>query len=148
MKRFLTIFLAFCVSLFADSMYTLDNIKSLDIYIANKTSFIGSEEKEQLNKMLKTTLSENGFVFGSSDPVDLVLVIGSKEIDDEFVINIDFILAEEVTANRGGKNIKTFANTYQASELIQSDSPLEDTKQTIEMMLLQFIKSYKADNEE
>jgi hypothetical protein len=124
-------------------------MRSLDIYIANKTPFIGHEEKAEITELLKTTLSENGFVFDAHDPINLIVAINSKEYDsDEFVINLDFILAEEVTAHREGKDVKTFANTYHTSELIESDEPFVDTMQTIEIMLQQFIKSYKLDNEE
>ncbi len=148
MRRVLALIFILATLLRAESMYTLDNIKSLDVYIANKTPFIGSEEKEEITKLLVSTLSENGFVFNESDPIDLILSISSKEIDDESVINIDFILAEEVDAHRGGKTIKTFANTYQTNELIESDNPYIDTLSTIEMMLMQFIKSHKLDNED
>lgn len=146
MKKILLIFVVFISFLYADSLFTLDGVQKLDIYIANKTSFIGTKEKDEIKKLLKDELSQNGFIFGEVDPIVLVLAISSKEIDENFVINIDFILAEEVTAHRGGKNIKTFANTYQMSELIESNEPLEDTKRTIDIILQQFIKSHKQDN--
>lgn len=146
MRRLIFLFLLLKSLLIADSMYTLDHIKNLSIYVASKTSFIGSEEKDNIKKLLETTLSENGFELNKADPIDLVVEISSKEVGDEFVININFILAQEVSATRGAKSVKTFANVYQNSMLIESDNPYKDTLDSIDILLLEFIKSYKEDN--
>lgn len=132
--------------LFSDSFYTLDNVKSLNIYLANKTSFLGKEDKKRVEAIVKTKLLQNGFVFDEADPITLMIKISSKEIKDSYVVNIELRLAEEVTTHRKG-NIKTYANTYFKSELIETSTPYEDTIEIIEDMLEKFIKAHKDDNE-
>lgn len=146
MKKLVFLLLLLKSLLIADSMYTLDHIKNLSVYIASKTSFIGNEERVNIKKIIETTLSESGFVFDKPDPIDLVVEISSKEFGDEFAININFILAQEVSAIRGTNSVKTFANVYQNSLLISSDNPYKDTLESIDILLLEFVKSYKEDN--
>lgn len=145
MKTLIFLFL-FSGMLFSDSFYTLDNVKSLNIYLANKASFLGKEEKKKIEQIVKAKLLQNGFVFEEADPITLMIKISSKEIKDTYVVNIELRLAEEVTTHRKD-NIKTYANTYFKSELIETSIPYEDTLETIEDMLEKFIKAHKDDNE-
>lgn len=145
MKTLIFLFL-FSGMLFSDSFYTLDNVKSLNIYLANKTSFLGKEEKKKVEAIVKAKLLQNGFVFDEADPITLMIKISSKEIKDSYVVNVELRLAEEVTTHRKG-DIKTYANTYFKSELLETSTPYEDTLEIIEDMLEKFIKAHKDDNE-
>lgn len=145
MKKFLFLSIFFISSLFGESLFTLDGVKNLNFYLANKTTFLGAKEKKEIESLVKEELEENGFTFGEVDAIILVLAISSKEVEERQVVNIDFILAEEVTAHRE-EDVKTFANTYQMSELIATDEAYEETLEMIKIMLHQFIKSHKEDN--
>ncbi|OHE06358.1 MAG: hypothetical protein A2513_02990 [Sulfurimonas sp. RIFOXYD12_FULL_33_39] len=116
------------------------------MYLANKTTFLGNEEKSEIEKIIKTKLQESGFIFGEVDPITLVVKISSKEVHDTQVVNIELRLSEEVTTHRKG-NIKTYAVTYFKSELIETSSPYEDTIEIINAMLDKFINAHKDDNQ-
>lgn len=146
MKKLLLILLI-CSSLFSKSIYTLDNVKNLHIYFANKSGFLDKQDKDKILQYIKNELTKAGFVLGKTDSSTFFLKVSAKEVDDTYIINVQSGLAEEVITRRKD-NIETFAYTYFASELIESDEPKEDTVEVIEFLLNQFIVAYKDDNEE
>jgi len=108
---------------------------------------MSKKEKDKIVKYIKGELTKAGFVLGKADSSTFFFKVNAKEVDDTYIINIQSGLAEEVTTSRKD-NIETFAYTYFASELIESDEPIEDTVEMIEFLLNQFIVAYKDDNEE
>lgn len=142
----LLLILCFSTLLFSKSLYTLDNVKNLNFYLANKTDFLSSDDKKKIEQIIKDELIKNGFVFGKTDATLFLVIVNAKEIGDSFAINIEIGLAEEVTTRRAG-NIKTLAHTYTTSELIESSKPYEDTVETIKILLARFLEAYKDDNE-
>jgi hypothetical protein len=109
--------------------------------------FIGKDEKIQLKKFVKDKLLKAGFVFGKVDSAFIIVRLNAKEIDDTYIINIDLGLAEDVATFRKD-NTETFAYTYLAGSMIESDEPMEDTKEYIAFLLYEFIAAHKEDNEE
>ncbi|MFA6760179.1 MAG: hypothetical protein WCR69_03910 [Sulfuricurvum sp.] len=148
MKKLLLFLALLLSSLRADSMFTLDHINNLSVYIDSRTPFMGSEERDEVKSLILSTLGANGFVFNQRDPVDLIVEITAKEVEDEMAISINFILSQEVMARRGEQRVMTFANVYQQNQLIISDDPMGDTLSTVEVMMLEFLKSHAADNDE
>ena len=146
MKKIILILL-FNIYLLGSSIYTLDNIKNVGIYIENKTDFLGKEDKKKITEYITEELKKVGFIFGKTDSDTIVLKINSKELDGTYFIHVSFALAEDIITRREG-NIEALANTYLASELIESDEPTEDTIELVEFLLAQFIAAYKDDNEE
>lgn len=142
----LLLILCFSTLLFSKSLYTLDGVRNLNFYLVNKTDFLSSSNKQEIEKIIKDELIKNGFIFGKPDATLFLVSINAKEINDSFAINIEIGLAEDVTTHRKG-NIKTLAHTYLASELIESDRPYEDTVETIKLLLTQFLEAHKDDNE-
>ena len=146
MKKLLFIILT-CSSLFSASIYTLDNVKNLNIYFANKSGFLEKEQKNDISKSIKKELEKAGFIFGKADSVTFFVKVQAKEIDDAYIINIQLGIAEDVITKRKD-NIETFSFTYLRSELIESDEPYEDTVDMINFLLNEFIVAHKDDNEE
>jgi len=134
-------------SLFSSTIYTLDNVKNLNFYLDSNAGFIGKEEKKDISQFAKDTLKKAGFVFGMTDSIIAVVKINSKEVDSTYVINIQFGLAEDVVTMRKDK-IETFAYTYLANTMIESDEPYEDTLEYLQFLLYEFIAVHKEDNEE
>ncbi len=147
MIRNLLIILFTCSLLFSKSIYTLDNVKNINLYFENKSGFLDKNQKESISKYIKTELEKASFIFGEADSIIFFVKVNAKELDGTYIINIQLGIAEEVVTNRKDK-IETFAYTYIGSEMIESDEPYEDTLEMIEFLLHQFIEAHKDDNEE
>lgn len=132
--------------LFGDSLYTLDGVKNLNLYLDNKAQCFSKDDKNNIEQFVKKELSSSGFVFGERDSIIFLVMLNSKQVGNTHAINIEIALAEEVEAIRG-KRLKTFALTYMASQMIESTQPYNDTIEALEMLLIDFTKSHKEDNE-
>ena len=137
------IFLAilFSAQLFSASIYTLDNIRDLNLYIDNQTVFM---DKKELKKELTKKLEKAGFVFGVTDSLILVVKIQSLEIEDSIAIYISLGLGEEVITKRKDK-IETFSYTYMETKLIEGYEPKEDTNEALDTLINDFIAAYEDD---
>jgi hypothetical protein len=133
-------------ALFSDSLYTLDGVKNLNLYLDNKAQCFSKNDKNKLEEFIKKELSSSGFVFGERDSIIFLVMLNSKQLGNTHAINIEIALAEEVEATRV-KKLKSFALTYLASQMIESTQPYNDTLEALEMLLIDFIKSHKEDNE-
>ena len=130
-------------TLFSASIYTLDNVNALNLYIANETDFMN---KKELKKELTSKLEKAGFVFGETDALILVVKIQSLEIEDSMAITVSVVLGEEVTTKRKDK-IETFSYTYLESKFIEGYEPKEDTMEALNSLIDDFIAAHKDDNE-
>jgi len=139
----LVIVLIFSIELFASSIYTLDNIRDLNLYIDNQTDFM---DKKEIKEALSQKLEAAGFVFGETDALILVIKIKSLEIEESMAITVSVGLGEEVITRRKDK-IETFAYTYIESKFIEGYDPKEDTEEALNALIDDFIAAYKDDNE-
>ncbi|WP_372999310.1 hypothetical protein [Sulfurimonas sp.] len=145
MKKII-LFLLICSSLFSQSFYTLDNIKSLSLYMPNKATYMDKEQKKSLKDSVVNRLTDAGFVFGKTDATTFMLKIDSISVNDTEVIYIQLGIGEEVLTSRPGK-IHSFAFTYLANDFIDSDEPLQDTIESVNFLMSEFLEAYKDDNE-
>jgi hypothetical protein len=145
MKKII-LFLLVCSSLFSQSFYTLDNVKSLSLYMPNKATYMDKEQKKNLKDSVIKRLKDAGFVFGKTDATTIMIKIESISVDDTEVIHVQLALGEEVLTSRPGK-IHTFALTYLATDFIDSDEPLQDTIESVDFLMSEFLEAYKDDNE-
>ena len=145
--RKIILFLLIYSSLFSASIYTLDNVKNINFYLANKADFLDKEQKTYIKKFVKEKLQKAGFIFGKTDSQTIIIRIDAKEVESTYIINIRFGLAEDVVTMRKD-NIETFAYTYLSNTMIESDEPYEDTLEYIQFLLYEFIQAHKEDNEE
>ncbi len=127
-------------------MYTLDNVKSLNLYFSNKSGFLDKIQKENIQTLVTTKLEKAGFVFGETDAIILVVSIEAVEVEGTFIVNTKLALGEEVRTKRKDK-IETFALTYEAHDFMESDEPYEDTLESLNFLLHEFIAAHKDDNE-
>ncbi len=146
MKKLL---LALLVSaqLFAQSYYTLDNVRNLNLYFASDTDFLTPEQKDNLKSMITQKLTKAGFVFGKTDAYIFVVNVQAIAVEDSQAIDVQVKLGEEVITKRKD-DIETFAYTYLEHRLIEGYAPYEDTLETINLLIDGFIDAHKDDNEE
>jgi hypothetical protein len=147
MMKSLLLALLFAGSLFSASLYTLDNVHSLNIYFASDANFLTEEKKDELKSMLTKKLEKAGFVFGETDADIFVVKVSALEIEDSLALHLEVGLGEEVITKRKG-NIETFSYTYLESKFIEGFDPYEDTREALNTLVDAFINAHKDDNEE
>lgn len=143
------LFLAFMLagSLFSASLYTLDNVHSLNLYFSSDANFLTQEKKDELKDMITKKLEKAGFVFGETDADIFVVKVSTLEIEGSLALHLEIGLGEEVITKRKG-NIETFSYTYLASKFIEGFEPYEDTREALDILVNEFIDAHKDDNEE
>jgi len=142
---FLTLLLA--ASLFSASLYTLDNVHSLNLYFSSDANFITKEKKDELKSMITKKLEKAGFVFGETDADVFVVKVSALEVEGSLALHLEVGLGEEVITKRKDK-IETFSYTYLDSKFIEGFEPYEDTYETLSILVDAFINAHKDDNEE
>ncbi len=147
MMKSLFLALILAGSLFSASLYTLDNVHSLNLYFASDANFLTKEKKEELKSMIKQKLEKAGFVLGETDADIFVVKVSALDIEGSLALHIEIGLGEEVVTKRKD-NIETFSYTYLESKFIEGFEPYEDTREALTILVDGFIDAYKDDNEE
>lgn len=133
-------------SLYCASLYTLDNVHSLNLYFASEAGFLTKDKKATIKDMLTDKLTKAGFALGETDAAIFVVKIDAKELNTTQIIHLEVGLGEEVRTKRKDE-IETFAYTYLANKFIKSDDPYKATLDTLTILVDEFIKAQKDDNE-
>lgn len=134
-------------SLFSASLYTLDNVHSLNLYFSSDANFLTAEKKDELKSMITQKLEKAGFVFGETDADIFVVKVSALEIEGSLALHLEIGLGEEVVTKRKD-DIETFSYTYLASKFIEGYDPYEDTREELNALVDEFIDAHKDDNEE
>lgn len=143
-KLFLPLFLS--SSLFSASLYTLDNVHSLNLYFSNQAKFLNKDQESILKSMVTEKLKKAGFVLGETDTSVFVIKIDATEVKETQVVHMEAGLGEEVITKRKDK-IETFAYTYLASKFIKVNDPYKETLESLTLLIDEFIKAHQEDNE-
>jgi hypothetical protein len=146
MMKKLLLALLLSSSLYAASLYTLDNVHSLNLYFASEAGFLNPEKKTMLKDMATQKLAKAGFALGETDASIFVVKIDALEIKESHAVHIEVGLGEEVTTKRTNK-IESFAYTYLDSKFIKTEDPYTQTYTSLGLMIDAFIKAHKEDNE-
>jgi len=147
MMKSLLLALLFAGTLFSASLYTLDNVHSLNLYFASDANFLTKEKKDELKSMITKKLEKAGFVFGETDADIFVVKVSALEIEGSLALHLEVGLGEEVITKRKD-NIETFSYTYLESKFIEGFDPYEDTREALNILVDAFINAHKDDNEE
>jgi hypothetical protein len=143
-KLFVPLFLS--SSLFSASLYTLDNVHSLNLYFSNQAKFLNKDQESILKSMVTEKLKKAGFVLGETDTSVFVIKIDATEVKETQVVHMEAGLGEEVITKRKDK-IETFAYTYLASKFIKVNDPYKETLESLTLLIDEFIKAHQEDNE-
>ncbi len=133
--------------IFAESFYTLDKVKHLNLYLDLQADFFNPAKKKQYKEELTAKLEEAGFVFGKTDAIILVVKVKTLAVEESQAISLQIGLGEDVITRREG-NVETFAYTYLANKLIEGYDPYADTLEALNSMIDDFIDAYEDDKEE
>ncbi|NOQ29710.1 MAG: hypothetical protein GQ570_01170 [Helicobacteraceae bacterium] len=105
------------------------------------------KQKEEIKKSAKKRLQKAGFVFGKPDAISFMLKVESINITNIEVINVQLSLGEEIITKRH-ENIESFALTYFANDFLEAEDPYDDTLESINFLISEFIDAYHDDNEQ
>jgi len=147
MRTLLFILLSYS-SLFSASMFTLENVNNLNVYLVQSTDFMDTQKEDEIKALIKKRLLSKGITSGNVDPATVFVRIESVSIKEITVIHVMLGLGEEVTSKRKDA-IETFAFTYHASDMMESEKndAYVDTIESIEMLVGEFLETYVEDNE-
>lgn len=134
-------------SLFSASLYTLDNVRALNLYFSSDADFLTKEKRDELKGMITQKLEKAGFVFGETDADIFVVKVSALQIEGSLALHLEIGLGEEVVTKRKD-NIETFSYTYLESRFIEAYDPYEDTHEALTLLVDGFIDAHKDDNEE
>lgn len=143
-KLFLALLLS--TSLYSASLYTLDNVHSLNLYFASEADFLTKEKKATIKDILTDKLTKAGFTLGETDASVLVVKVDAIEVKGTQVIHIEVGIGEEVITKRKDQ-IETFSYTYLSSKFIKTQDPDKATLESLTLLVDEFIKAQKDDNE-
>lgn len=146
MIRKIALILFLSTLLFASSKFTLDGVKNIKFTLINRTTFLSNENKKELENLVLNKLKKEKFTLGEVDPINFVVEIKAIEIGETYALNISLTLTEDVTTNDRIGNPKTFALTYMENIFIESEFPLEESRNAIDFLICQFLNAYREDN--
>jgi hypothetical protein len=133
-------------SLYSTSLYTLDNVHSLNLYFASEAAFLSPDKKTILKNIVTEKLKKAGFVLGETDAAIFVVKVDAVETQGAQIVHIEVGLGEEVTTKRKDK-IETFAYTYLSSKFLKVNDPYKETLEALTNLVDEFTKAQKDDNE-
>lgn len=146
MKR-LTYLLLFCLSLKADSPFTLTEIERLYVVVENGTTLIDKESEVKMKQMMTDTLHRVGIKTDGFEEESFVLLIGLHRLDFEDInlIKMKLLIGSQVL--RKGAKEEVLGITYMKDDLFDTTEPNKDAIDSLHSMLLDFEHQYKEENE-
>ncbi len=130
--------------LFAGLPFNLENLTQMRLYIVNESEFIDTAKEEAIRAHVFKRLSDKGFVFGKRDSSTFFVKIESLHVNDSDIINTQIGVGEQSEVQRG-KTIQTFAFTYYANDLIESQAPYSDMMDSLNFLIDEFLAQYEED---
>lgn len=143
-KIFLSII--FSVSLFGASMFTLENVNNLKLYIDNSSDLINIEQINHIKKITEQKLKSAGIELNKVDASTFMIKIETIEIEESYAALVSIGLGEEVTTKRKDK-IQTFSWTYYTTDFMELDEPYKNILESVNYLVDEFIEGYEDDKE-
>jgi hypothetical protein len=144
MKRVLFLLLLM-QTVWAAPPFTVENLNNLRIVFMNSTDFIDAKHKADFKADIAKRLSAAGITLNGLDPRTFFVKIEAINHDKTSYIYVQIGVGEEVITHRKDA-IETLALTYQSSDFIESEQPLQDTNESLQFLMDEFLELYKADN--
>jgi len=145
MKK-IVLLITLCATLFGALPFTLENLKDLRIFFVNKTDYIDKKQKAEIQGMIEEKLKSAGFTMNRVDSSTFMIKIESTKIDKTYIVNVQIGVGEEVITRRKDK-VETLAFTYMANDFMESDEPYDETLESINFLMDEFLELYKEDME-
>ena len=134
----------------AQTPYTLGGLEKIGLKVKSMSESpkLTQEMVEPIQKIVEKRLNDAGIVTKGFNPITLVFKVDLQTYGKTDLLFIEIILNEEVITHRKGA-VPTYARTYYMQDVIETESPIADAKESIlDFLLLEFIEQYKEENEE
>jgi hypothetical protein len=130
--------------LLAAMPFNLEGLDNLRLYFINLTEFIDESKEKALKQHITKRLKDAGFTMDARDPRTFFTKIEAFDEKKPAVIYLQIGIGEEIQTYREGE-IRSFAFTYHLSDFIESDAPYDDTVESLNYLIDQFIEQYRDD---
>ncbi len=143
MKPFIALLL-FGQLLFGALPFTLENLDNLRLLFMNQSDFFTKAQEEALKSYISKRITDAGIRMNGTDPRTFFVKIEAMQKSDVTTIYIQIGVGEEVITKRDNA-IQTLAFTYFDSDYIETETPQQDTNESIQFLMDEFLELYKDD---
>lgn len=151
MKNLLKISLVLVLStnfLYALSPFSLEGLKNVNVRVLSKDKLVSKDTIKQIEKETIASLNKMGIKTETDEFSNFLIKIETKEIDNQFVVNVSLILVESVNPIRD-RDLTNIAVTYQKSDFFVADELNEEVYESaVEFLLPIFEEQYIDENSE
>lgn len=131
--------------LFALTPFSLEGLQEVSFKISDKTKILPKEIKKQLTLNTINKLQKIGLKTTTKLYSKIIIKVESVKIEKKYALYISFFVLEDVRMLQDTTNIK-MGITYKMDDFIDSTSPIEDTIESIEYLVSEFIDQYNDEN--
>lgn len=144
MKKIILLAL-FSSYLFALTPFSLEGLQEVSFKISDKTKILPKEIKTKLTNDMIQKLQKIGLKTTTKLYSKIIIKVESVKIDTKYALYISFFVLEDIRMLNDSDNVK-MGITYKMDDFIDSTTPIEDTVESIEYLVSEFIDQYKDEN--
>ena len=141
MRLFLAI-LIFSTFSYAVTPFSLENVKSVNIVIADKGKVLHKDTIPKIKKSVEKKLKELGIKTQTDDFINFIIKIDTIKLEDQFAVYVSLFMVESVNPLRD-KELENVAITYKQDDFFIADLLDEEVYESaVEFLLYSFEEQY------
>ncbi|HIP29804.1 MAG TPA: hypothetical protein EYG93_00120 [Sulfurospirillum arcachonense] len=141
MRLFLTI-LIFSTFSYAVTPFSLENVKSVNIVIADKRKVLQKQTILKIEKSVESKLQELGIKTQTDDFINFIIKIDTIKLEEQFAVYVSLFIVESVNPLRD-KELENVAITYKQDDFFIADLLDEEVYESaVEFLLYSFEEQY------
>lgn len=146
MKFLITTFILSTL-LYAVTPFSLQNLKSVNIVIADKGKVLQKQTVPKIKKSVEKKLQELGIKTKTDNFINFIIKIDAKKIDKKFAVYVSLFMVESVNPLRD-KKLQNVAITYKQDDFFIADELDEEVYESaVEFLLYSFEEQFLEENE-
>lgn len=140
--RFLITTFIFSTFLFAVTPFSLQNVKSANIVLADKGKVLHKNTIQKIKKDVESKLQELGIKIKTDDFINFIIKIDTIKLEDQFAVYVSLFIVESVNPLRD-KELENVAITYKQDDFFIADLLDEEVYESaVEFLLYSFEEQY------
>jgi len=145
MKKLFIILLCSALSSFAITPFSLENLKSVNFKILDKSKILKSEVKKALKEQIKEKLLAAHIQPKSDNFANFLIRFKLYQIGEKKLCTVSLLLIEDVSIQRAAIT-RAIAITYQKDDSFEVENFEEDLSESIEYLIDDFLAQYEEEN--
>ena len=140
--RFLIATLILSTSLFAVTPFSLQNVKSVNIVIADKGKALHKDTVPKIKKDVEAKLQELGIKTQTDDFINFIIKVDVIKLEKKHAVYVSLFMIESVNPLRD-KELQNVAITYKQDDFFIADELDEEVYESaVEFLLYSFEEQY------